>query len=254
MINEPGTTTSFRLDNKVALVTGAARGIGKAIALIFARQGAKVVGLDLSPDVRELSAELGNAVLPLVVDVTREEQINTALEKSLETFERIDILVNNAGVVRLSPAEEHSNEDWDLTMNVNLRAPFLMSRAVGKIMIAQQSGKIINLASQAALVALDQHLAYCASKAAIVSMTKVFALEWARYGINVNAIAPTVVLTELGKQAWAGEKGEAMKQKIPLQRFALPEDIAATALFLASDAANMITGETIVVDGGFTIQ
>lgn len=246
--------TGFRLDNKIALITGAARGIGKAIALMFARQGAKVIGLDLSPEIRELSAELGDAFLPLIVDVTQEEQINAALEKSLETFGRIDILVNNAGVVRLSPAEEHSNEDWDLTMNVNLRAPFLMSRAVGRIMIKQQHGKIINLASQAALVALDQHLAYCASKAAIVSMTKVLALEWARHGITVNAIAPTVVLTELGKQAWAGEKGEAMKQKIPLQRFALPEDIAATALFLASDAANMITGETIVVDGGFTIQ
>jgi glycerol dehydrogenase len=246
--------TNFRLDNKVTLITGAARGIGKAIALTFARQGAKVIGFDLSPDVQQLSAELGDAFLPLTVDVTQEEQINAALEKSLETFGRIDILVNNAGVVRLSPAEEHSNEDWDLTMNVNLRAPFLMSRAVGKIMIKQQHGKIINLASQAALVALDQHLAYCASKAAIVSMTKVLALEWARHGINVNAIAPTVVLTELGKQAWAGEKGEAMKQKIPLQRFALPEDIAATALFLASDAATMITGETIVVDGGFTIQ
>lgn len=246
--------THFRLDNKVVMITGAARGIGKAIALMFARQGAKVIGFDLSPDVQELSSELGDAFLPFVVDVTREEQINAALEKTLETFGRIDVLVNNAGVVRLSPAEEHSNEDWDLTMNVNLRAPFLISRAVGKIMIAQRSGKIINLASQAALVALDQHLAYCASKAAIVSMTKVLALEWARYNINVNAIAPTVVLTELGKQAWAGEKGEAMKQKIPLQRFALPEDIAATALFLASDAANMITGETIVVDGGFTIQ
>ncbi len=246
--------TNFRLDNKVVLITGAARGIGRAITLMFAGQGAKVVGFDLSPDVQELSRELGDSVLPLVVDVTREEQITLALEKSLETFGRIDVLVNNAGVVRLSPAEEHSNEDWDLTMNVNLRAPFLMSRSVGKIMIAQRSGKIINLASQAALVALDQHLAYCASKAAIVSMTKVLALEWARYGINVNAVAPTVVLTELGKQAWAGEKGEAMKQKIPLQRFALPEDIAATALFLASDAANMITGETIVVDGGFTIQ
>jgi glycerol dehydrogenase len=244
----------FRLDDKVVLITGVGRGIGKAIALTFARQGAKVIGFDLSLDVQQLSAELGDGFLPRVVDVTREEQINKALEKSLETFGRIDILVNNAGVVRLSPAEEHSNEDWDLTMNVNLRAPFLMSRAVGKIMIAQQSGKIINLASQAALVALDQHLAYCASKAAIVSMTKVLALEWARHGINVNAIAPTVVLTELGKQAWAGEKGEAMKQKIPLQRFALPEDIAATALFLASDAATMITGETIVVDGGFTIQ
>jgi glycerol dehydrogenase len=246
--------TQFRLDNKVALITGAARGIGKAIALIFARQGAKIIGFDLSPDVQQLSTELGDAFLPLVVDVTQEEQINTALDKSLETFGRIDILVNNAGVVRLSPAEEHSNEDWDLTMNVNLRAPFLMSRAVGRIMIKQQYGRMVNLASQAAFVALDQHLAYCASKAAIVSMTKVLALEWARHGINVNAIAPTVVLTELGKQAWAGEKGEAMKQKIPLQRFALPEDIAATALFLASDAAKMITGETIVVDGGFTIQ
>ncbi len=246
--------TQFRLDNKVVLITGAARGIGKAIALMFARQGAKVVGFDLSADVQELSRELGDVFLPLLVDVTQEEQINAALEKSLETFGRIDILVNNAGVVRLSPAENHSNEDWDLTMNVNLRAPFLMSRAVGRIMIKQQHGKIINLASQAALVALDQHLAYCASKAAIISMTKVLALEWARYNINVNAIAPTVVLTELGKQAWAGEKGEAMKQKIPLQRFALPEDIAAAALFLASDAANMITGETLVIDGGFTIQ
>jgi glycerol dehydrogenase len=249
-----GAETQFRLDNKVTLITGAARGIGKAIALVFARQGAKVIGFDLSSKVQDLSSELGDAVLPLEVDVTQEEQIESALKKSLEHFGSIDILVNNAGVVRLSPAEEHSNEDWDLTMNVNLRAPFLMSKAVGKIMIAQRSGKIINLASQAAFVALDQHLAYCASKAAIVSMTKVLALEWARHNINVNAVAPTVVLTELGKQAWAGEKGEAMKQKIPLQRFALPEDIAATALFLASDAANMITGETIVVDGGFTIQ
>jgi NAD(P)-dependent dehydrogenase (short-subunit alcohol dehydrogenase family) len=116
---------------------------------------AKVIGFDLSPDVQQLSTELGDAFLPLVVDVTREEQINAALEKSLETFGRIDILVNNADVVRLSPDEEHSNEDWDLTMNVNLRAPFLMSRTVGKVMIAQGLGKIINLASQAALVALD---------------------------------------------------------------------------------------------------
>jgi NAD(P)-dependent dehydrogenase (short-subunit alcohol dehydrogenase family) len=131
-----GVNAQFRLDNKVALITGAARGIGKAIALTFARQGAKVVGFDLSPDVQQLSAELGDAFLPLIVDVTQEEQIAPALEKSLETFGRIDILVNNAGVVRLSPAEEHSNEDWDLTMNVNLRAPFFMSRAVGKIMIA----------------------------------------------------------------------------------------------------------------------
>jgi glycerol dehydrogenase len=245
---------TFNLTDKVALITGAAQGIGKAIATTFARNGASVVLLDLSPEVEQVAADIGEAAIPIITDVTNEAQIDDAVKTVLECLGRIDILVNNAGVVRLSPAEAHSNQDWDLTMNVNLRAPFLLSRAVGKIMIQQKAGKIINLASQAALVALDQHLAYCASKAAIVSMTKVLALEWAKYGINVNAIAPTVVLTELGKQAWAGEKGEAMKQKIPLGRFAMPDEIAAVALFLASSAANMITGETIVVDGGFTIQ
>jgi glycerol dehydrogenase len=245
---------TFNLTDKVALITGAAQGIGKAIATTFARNGARVVLLDLSPEVKQVAAEIGEGALAIITDVTNEAQIDDAIKTVLERLGRIDILVNNAGVVRLSPAEEHSNQDWDLTMNVNLRAPFMLSRAVGKIMIRQKAGKIINLASQAALVALDQHLAYCASKAAIVSMTKVLALEWAKHGINVNAIAPTVVLTELGKQAWAGEKGEAMKQKIPLGRFALPDEIAGVALFLAGEAANMITGETIVVDGGFTIQ
>jgi glycerol dehydrogenase len=245
---------TFDLTNKVTLITGAARGIGKALATQFSAKGSKLILLDMSSDVQQVAESLGKDALALIADVTDESQVNQAVRQGLTKFGRIDILVNNAGVVRLSPAEQHSNEDWDLTMNVNLRAPFLMSRAVGKIMIQQGSGKIINLSSQAALVALDQHLAYCASKAAIVSMTKVLALEWAKYNINVNSIAPTVVLTELGKQAWSGEKGEAMKQKIPLQKFAMPEDIAAVALFLASDAARMITGETIVVDGGFTIQ
>ncbi len=245
---------TFDLTNKVTLITGAARGIGKAIATQFAAKSSKLILLDMDSEVQQVAQSFGDNALAIKTDVTDEMQVNQAVQQGLEKFGRIDILVNNAGVVRLSPAETHSNEDWDLTMNVNLRAPFLMSRAVGKIMIQQGSGKIINLASQAALVALDQHLAYCASKAAIVSMTKVLALEWAKYNINVNAIAPTVVLTELGKQAWGGEKGEAMKQKIPLQKFAMPEDIAAVALFLASDAARMITGETIVVDGGFTIQ
>jgi NAD(P)-dependent dehydrogenase (short-subunit alcohol dehydrogenase family) len=245
---------TFDLTGKVALITGAARGIGKSIAGQFSTKGAKLILLDMSSDISEIAASFGKDTIGILTDVTDETQVNRAVQQGHQTFGCIDILVNNAGVVRLSPAESHSNEDWDLTMNVNLKAPFLMSRAVGTIMIKQGSGNIINLASQAALVALDQHLAYCASKAAIVSMTKVWALEWAKHGITVNAIAPTVVLTELGKQAWSGEKGEAMKQKIPLQKFAMPEDIAAVALFLASDAARMITGETIVVDGGFTIQ
>jgi glycerol dehydrogenase len=244
----------FRLDNKVALITGASRGIGKAIALMFARQGAKVAAFGLSNKVHDLAAELGDAVLPLTVDVASEVQIEAGVKKTLEHFGRIDVLVNNAGIARLNRAEEHTNEDWDEVMNVNLRGPFLLSRAVGRIMIQQQSGRIINISSQAGVAALEEHLAYCTSKAALNHMTKVLALEWGRYGITVNAIAPTVVLTEMGKEVWGGEKGEAMKQKIPLGRFATPEDIAAAALFLASEGANMITGETLLVDGGFTVQ
>lgn len=117
-------------------------------------------------------------------------------------------------------------------------------------MIKRRSGKIINIASQAGIVTLDKHVAYCVSKAGLISMTKVLALEWGEFGVTVNAIAPTVVLTEMAEKAWAGEVGEAMKKKIPIGRFALPQEIAAAVLFLASDAANMITGETLVIDGG----
>lgn len=246
--------TVFRLDGKVALVTGASRGIGKAIAVMFARQGARVAAFGLSDKIHALADELGDAVLSLQVDVANEEQIEEGVKKTLEHFGRIDILVNNAGIARLNKAEDHSNEDWDEVMNINLRGPFLLCRSVGRIMIGQGGGRIINISSQAGVVALEEHLAYCASKAALNHMTKVLALEWGKHNITVNAIAPTVVMTEMGKEVWGGEKGEAMKKKIPLHRFATPEDIAAATLFLASDGANMITGETLLVDGGFTTQ
>ena len=139
-------------------------------------------------------------------------------------------------------------------MAVNLRAPFMVSQLVGRRMLAQGGGRIVNMASQAAIVALDAHIAYCASKAAIVSLTKVLALEWGPRGININAISPTVVETELGRKAWAGDVGEAMKLRIPSRRFAQPEEIALAALYLASGAAGMINGENLVIDGGFTIQ
>ncbi len=237
---------------QTVLITGAAQGIGKAIAEAFAEKGASLILLDLSEKVHEVAESLGSGTscTALQVDVTDPEQVQGALEP----FETIEVLVNSAGIVRLAPAETLTLADWDATMNVNLRASFIVAQAVGRKMIAANYGRIINLASQASIVALDQHVAYCASKAAIVGMTKVLALEWAQYNVTVNAIAPTVVLTELGKQAWSGDKGRVMKEKIPLRRFALPEEIAASALFLAGDGANMITGQTLVVDGGYTVQ
>ncbi len=139
-------------------------------------------------------------------------------------------------------------------MAVNLKAPFMLAQAVGKAMIAKRYGRIVNIASQASVVALDRHVAYCTSKAALVGMTQVLAAEWAEYGITVNAVSPTVVETELGKRAWAGEVGAAMKKKIPTGRFAQPEEIAIAVLYLASDAAAMVDGENFIIDGGYTIQ
>ena len=249
--------TNFSLANKVALITGGAAGIGKAIADLFGEKGARLVLVDKSEAVSAIANEFtsnGIEALGIATDITVRDNIEQFVEQASERFGSIDILVNNAGVVLLAPAEQLSDEAWDVTMAVNLKAPYMISQIVGRKMIAQRSGKIISMASQAGLVALDQHLAYCASKAAIISLTKVLAYEWGRYNINVNSISPTVVLTELGRKAWAGEVGEAFKAKIPIGRFAYPEEIAAAALFLASKAADMISGENLVIDGGYTIQ
>ena len=252
-----GYDKDFRLTNKVALVTGAARGIGNAIARLFAEKGADIILVDILDEVREASASIskfGRKGLPLVADISKTENVKRAVEAGIREFGKIDILVNNAGVVYLDDAENLPEEQWDKTIAVNLKAPFIMAQTVGREMIKRTGGKIINIASQTGIVAVDKHVAYCTSKAGIIGLTKVLALEWAEFKINVNAISPTVVLTELGKKAWAGAVGEAMKMKIPVKRFGYPEEIAAVALFLASDAANMITGENIVIDGGYTIQ
>ncbi len=252
-----GYDKSFGLTDKVALVTGAAQGIGKAIAELYAEKGADIVLVDLNEDVGNSTASVtgyGRRALPLVADITDTASVKKVVQDSLKEFGKIDILVNCAGIVMLDDAEDLSEEYWDRTMAVNLKACFIMAQHVGKEMIKAKSGKIINLASQAGLIALDRHVAYCVSKAGLIGMTKALAMEWAEFNINVNAISPTVILTELGKKAWAGEVGEAMKKKIPVRRFGHPEEVAAVALFLASDAAAMITGENIVIDGGYTIQ
>jgi len=247
--------TAFDYTGKVALVTGAAAGIGAAIADALAARRAKVAVVDLSPAAPDVARALpGGGHFACVADITQPGEAGRAVAETLGALGRLDILVNSAGIVRLGPAETIADEDWDLTMAVNLRAPFLMARAAFPALCAAGAGRIINLASQAAFVALDRHLAYCTSKAGLLGMTKVLALEWAAHGITVNAISPTVVETELGRKAWAGEVGEAMKRKIPVGRFAQPAEIALAALFLASDGAGMITGANLVVDGGYTIQ
>jgi NAD(P)-dependent dehydrogenase (short-subunit alcohol dehydrogenase family) len=252
-----GFDRNFGLDNRVALVTGAASGIGRAICSLFAEKKANLILVDQSDEVNKLAVALsqtGIVALPLKYDITNPASAKEIVERGTKQFGRIDILVNCAGVAFLEDAESLSESDWDKTMAVNLKAPFILSQAVGHVMIKNNYGKIINIASQAGIVALDRHVAYCSSKAGIIGMTKVLALEWGEFNITVNSVSPTVILTELGKKAWAGEVGETMKKKIPAGRFGFPEEVAACVLFLASDAANLITGENLVIDGGYTIQ
>ncbi|CAI1535507.1 2-(S)-hydroxypropyl-CoM dehydrogenase [Serratia fonticola] len=243
------------LQGKVALITGGAAGIGLAIAKCYLQNGAQVVLLDRAAQVVQIAQQLDEQLaLGIVMDVTDKASVEQAVAQANAHFGRLDVLVNSAGIVALYPAEELPEDAWDSTMAVNLKGVFLTSQAVGHYFIRQGSGSIINLASQAGVVALPNHLAYCASKAGVIGLTQVLSLEWGPHNVRVNAISPTVVLTELGRKAWSGEVAEQMKQKIPLRRFAEPEDIAASALFLASDAASMITGSNLVVDGGYTIQ
>ncbi|EAE8051620.1 D-threitol dehydrogenase [Listeria monocytogenes] len=243
------------MTDKVAVVTGAASGIGKAMAELFSEKGAYVVLLDIKEDVKDVAAKINpSRTLALQVDITKKENIEKVVAEIKKVYPKIDILANSAGVALLEKAEDLPEEYWDKTMELNLKGSFLMAQIIGREMIATGGGKIVNMASQASVIALDKHVAYCASKAAIVSMTQVLAMEWAPYNINVNAISPTVILTELGKKAWAGQVGEDMKKLIPAGRFGYPEEVAACALFLVSDAASLITGENLIIDGGYTIK
>lgn len=246
---------NFPLGGKVALVTGGASGIGSAIASALAVKGARVGVIDINESVAKSKADqLGGDAKSFVCDVSSPQSVEAVIASAEAAFGHVDIVVNSAGVVMLAPAEELTLDAWDKTIDINLKGTFLVSQAAGRVMIkAGRGGRIINMASQAGTVAIDQHVAYCASKFGVIGLSKTLAAEWGKHGITVNTISPTVVLTDLGRKAWDGPHGEALKQRIPVGRFAFPEEVAAAAVFLASDGADMINGADLLVDGGYTI-
>jgi len=251
--------STLPLNGQVALVTASSRGIGKACALALAEAGADIIlGLhnikNGQPLVKQIQ-KMGRNVLPVQLDVSKMDEVSAAVQAGFKYFKRIDILVNNAGIGAPNPAERVTEKDFDDTLNVNLKGTFFTSQAVGKIMIKQKRGRIINICSQAGFVALPTESVYCMTKAAIAHLTKCLALEWAPYNILVNAVAPTFITTP-GTKKWLNDKDfrASVRKRIPLGRIGKPEEVAGPVVFLASPAANLITGETIMVDGGWTIQ
>jgi NAD(P)-dependent dehydrogenase (short-subunit alcohol dehydrogenase family) len=244
----------FGLEGQVCLVTGAARGIGRAIAIALAEAGAEVaLGLRDAATGTDLAEQLG--ALPLQMDVTDLDQVEQAVTATREHFGRLDVLVNNAGIgPPETPAEDVRVEDFDATVALNLKGTFFTSQAVGRVMIAQGSGRIVNLSSQAGFVALPGEAVYCMTKAAVSHLTKCLAVEWGDHGITVNAVAPTFIATPGTEPALedAAFRADVEERIAALHRIGTPDDVTGAVIFLASPAASLITGQTILVDGGWT--
>jgi NAD(P)-dependent dehydrogenase (short-subunit alcohol dehydrogenase family) len=252
-------TDRHGLKGKCALVTGATKGIGFETCKVLADAGADIiaVGRDKSglADVQKLIEDMGRRCLTIEADMATIEGPQQTAKKALAAFGTVDILVNNAGIARNAPLVDITLAEWDETLAVNLRAPFLLAQALAPNMIKQKSGKIINISSQSGVVALADHGAYGASKGGLNMLTRVMTIEWAKHNIQSNTVCPTVILTPMGEMVWGQpEKGDPMKAKIPLGRFGKTVEIADTILFLASSASDLITGQDILVDGGFTAQ
>ena len=246
----------MKLEGRVALITGAGRGIGKAIALAFAREKAQVVINDIYPKdelekvTREISPS-GVRGLAIKADVSQSDQVRDMIAQVEKTFQRLDILVNNAGIIRRGTIETVTEEEWDEVIRINLKGTFNCCKAVVGIMKRQGMGKIVNVSSVAGKTGdITSAPGYGPSKAAIDSLTKTMARQVAQYGINVNGVAPHAIETEMSAQ-WSEEKRKSIIEAIPLKRLGKPEDVAEAVLFLASDKASFITGEILDVNGGF---
>ena len=250
----------FALTGQVALVTGAARGLGRAISLALADAGADVaLGLRVAGTADDLVAEIesmGRRAFAVPMDVLDLAQIAPAVDAVVEHFGRLDILVNNAGLGPENLAVDVVEADYDLTFDTNVKGLFFASQAAGRVMIRQGYGRIVNLSSQAGFIALPTEAIYCASKAAVAHLTRCLAVEWGEYGVTVNAVAPTFIRTEGTSDALADPAFEAdVKERIAaLHRIGEPVDVAGGVVFLASPAASLITGTTLMIDGGWTAR
>ena len=249
----------MRLQNKTAIITGAGSGIGRAIALTFAKEGAKVVVADWSEEggkeTMEHIRKINGEAVFVKTDVSKTADIDKMVKTCLDKFGRVDILVNNAGIVKFGPLHETPEEDWDAVLNINLKSVFLGSKKVIPEMLKQGQGKIINTTSIAGLVGFENVGPYCASKGGIIALTREMALEYAKNKINVNCIAPGVIKTAMTKDMLADQATKAaFEAQTPYPRLGEPEDIAMAALYLASGESDFVTGQVLVVDGGWTVR
>jgi len=245
-----------RLAGKVAIVTGAGSGIGAGIAKLFAKEGAKVVLADCNFDnAKKIARSIGKNALAVKCDVSKEFSVKAMVDATLKKFNKIDILVNNAGIYVPDNVEKVSEQEWDRVLNVDLKGVMLCSKHVIPQMRKNGKGKIVNIASIAGEVGFAQSAAYCAAKGGVILLTKEMALDYAKDKIYVNAICPGVIVTAMTKDILANKQmRDALMQQTPVGRFGQPEDIAFAALYLASDESDFVVGETLVVDGGWTIK
>jgi 2-deoxy-D-gluconate 3-dehydrogenase len=251
---------TIRLDGKVALITGSSSGLGLAVAEGLATYGADIILTEITSKLgqaetaaRNLATRTGRKIIALPLDLPDLASIDRLVSGAVTQMGKIDILINNAGVQHAKDALEVTEADWDAILDTHLKGTFFTSQRVAKEMLKQKSGRIINMASQLGLVGYYQRAPYSAAKAGIVNLTRALAVEWARYGINVNAVAPTFIRTALSTQAFSDPKMyNDIVSRIPLGRVGLPEEIIGPMLFLASDASTLVTGHTLTADGGWT--